>query len=646
MTVVDDALEAALEASGEVVALVGPSGVGKTAAARAVAAEAVERDLVPVRVSPPAGGLDAAASAIASVVSELGGRITPEEGWRTALARAERLLHERDDVVLICDEPTRWDNGGGHFGARARDAVDVLLGPGARWPAIAVDRTGAGAGRVIELPRHGVTELLDGQRWSGFADAARRLARKGLASQLDTPLAQRLAVAIEAWAPDSAVPTNVADLADELANVLAASRTGRRLWAYWQRLALSRVDLPPEMLAELGAARLAEFQRETAGLVLFDGAGRLHDELRRVADERRAGPELGDEAAGDIHRLLFDFHEASAREMSERGERGATAHAAEAQHHAAELSDSELMDLVSFELVDQLNALGTRSSNRRGDHETAAELFLRALSVDDDDAFAQHGRGRALDHLGQQPREVEQRYRRGLSLQPDSPDWHADLVTLLVSLGRTDDARHAWAEAESGALDARLDAAGYDALNIRVATHLIALAELDFAEYVLGGVPEFARDAEWRRLSELLSGRAAADEHGAFVPAPRSGRRWWEERPESLAPRDTEGRELGTWGAGRIESIDDEGAHVHLAEVRPGTPEPVPTLAVISREVWERRCLDSRDLSQIRRGRFVELGRYRGDADPPALTVIRLLPTSRLPEPRHMPLPASRWLSA
>ncbi len=640
---VDETLAAALEDPLRFVALVGPSGSGKSRAAAEVTAAARERGLTAVRVAPPTGGLDAGAAAISSVVSQLGGRLHAEQGWRGALETAARFLEERSDLLIVCDEPSRWDSGGQHFATRARDAVDLLLGPAADWPVVTVERVSAEAPRVMELPRPGVAELMAEHEWPGFVDAARRVASQQVAPSLNTRLTQRLAVAIEAWAPDSALPTTTAELADMLAVTLAGSRGGRRLWVFWQRIALSRVELPPELHMALGRDHLGSLGWQTASLALFDGVGRLHDELRRVAEERPFEPELGDATAADVHRLLFEFHAEQTREISESRGTDAWLHAAEARHHANELGDGELLDLISFELVDQLNALGTRSSHRRGDHQTSAELFLRGVTADPEDAYAQHGRAGALDVLGQEPRETEERYRHALDLDPSVPGWHADLVTFLLSLGRVDDARLAWSAAKSATFNARLDASGYDELHIRVATHLIALAELDFAGYVLAAVPDFAQDAEYRRLQVLLRARNTADEDGAFVPAPRSGQPWWEEPPQLLPPRDADGRLLSTWAAGRVESVDDEGAHVHLAEIRAAAEIPTYASATITSTVWQRRCLDSDNISELSPGRFIELGRYRGD-DGDAVTVIRLLPPGRLPEPRHMPAPASRWM--
>jgi tetratricopeptide (TPR) repeat protein len=597
--------------------------------------------LKPVIVSPPAGSVDSGAVAVASVVDQLDGRLPQDPSWAEALTTATHRLAATSDLLVICDEPSRWTSGEGHFAARAREALDAILAPEEGWSCISLERAST-AERVVALPQTTPAALLAADHWPGFVDAARRVARRDEAAALTTPLAQRVAVAIEAWSPDIELPTTLGGLADLLASTLADSRAGRYVWAYWQRLALARVTVPGAVRDDLGLARLRTLGRETVNLVLMDGSDRLHDEFRRVATERPIDPALGDTGASEVHRLLFDYHQRRTEELSAGGDRGIAEHATEARFHATELGSSELLDLVSFELGDELNALGLRAGRRRRDYETSANLFLRALNADDEDAYAQHGRAHALDVMGRDPNEVEQRYRRALDLDPANPDWHADLVGFLLSLGRLDEARTAWSNAETATFDAGVDATTYDELHLPVATHLLALAELDFADYVLAAVPGYAQDAEYRRLAVLLTGRSAAEEAGAFVPAPRSGTPWWRENPEALPPRDIDGRSLDSWAAGRVESVDADGVHVHMAETDAAGEVPTLLAATVPLDVWRRRCLDSEDLHDAAPGRFVEVGRYRGPDLPPQ-TVIRLLPRTRLPEPRHPPLPAARW---
>jgi hypothetical protein len=178
-------------------------------------------------------------------------------------------------------------------------------------------------------------------------------------------------------------------------------------------------------------------------------------------------------------------------------------------------------------------------------------VFLRAVQSYDHDGYSHHGRARSLDLLGHDADEVERGYERALALEPLQPAWHAHRVSLLADLGRLDETRRAWAEAESAVLDGGERIEVYDALHAPVAATLIALGELQFAAYVLDGVPSWARDAEHRRLRTLLSGRLAAEKDGAFVPAPRSATEWWREAPQVLPQRDTDGRQLVRWAAGR-----------------------------------------------------------------------------------------------
>jgi len=173
---------------------------------------------------------------------------------------------------------------------------------------------------------------------------------------------------------------------------------------------------------------------------------------------------------------------------------------------------------------------------------------------------------------------------------------------------------------------------------------LIALGELQFAAYVLDGVPSWARDAEHRRLRTLLSGRLAAEKDGAFVPAPRSATEWWREAPQVLPQRDTDGRQLIQWAAGRVEHVDEEGVHIHLAQVEDPEKEPDPGWMIVAPDAWKTRCLDDVPAEKVRVGRFVEIGRYVSDAHD-ARTAIRLVPFAPLAEGRHRPLDPGRWMS-
>lgn len=546
-------------------------------------------------------------------------------------------------LLLICDEPSRWSLIGGYFGRRADDVVDLLLGPSTQWPSVVCDQA-PGRHPAFTLPSASPSTLRDSELWQELADGASRVADEGDASNLETPLKQGLAAAVAAWDPvGPSPPSQTSELASRLAEVLVDRRHGRPLWALWQRLALARIRLDDEILEMLGAAQLTPLADATLRRVLLDGGGRLHDVLRRIPEERPVDPELQHAAQRDTHELLFEHYYERFTAFAEADDPAAVEHASEALHHAGELADYERLDLVRVELADQLNALGTRLQDLYGDHESASIVFLRAVQSYDGDAYSHHGRARSLDFLGQDADEVEQGYDRALSLEPLQPAWHAHRISLLADLGRLDDARHAWAEAEGAILDGGDHVDVYEALHAPVAACLIALGELQFASYVLGGVPSRARDAEHRRLQTLLSGRLAAEEDGAFVPAPRSAGPWWQKGPQVLPQRDTEGRQLLQWAAGRVEHIDDEGVHLHLAEVHDSVHPPVTGWMIVAPEAWENRCLDDVPANKILVGQFVEIGRYASN-DAEDRSAIRLVPTVPLPEGRHRPLDPGRWL--
>jgi tetratricopeptide (TPR) repeat protein len=625
------------------VAVIGEAGAGKSAVARQIATVAEADGLTPVLAAPASGAPDAGALVIAGIISQLGGTVRPANGWQAATQQAGGLLRAGgDQIVVVCDEASSWSSGGGHFGRRAEDVVELLLGPNASWPAIVCDQAASGR-RTVRLPSPDVGTLHRADEWGVFAEAAASVALRPGAQQFDTHLKQRLAAAILAWSPTTdRLATQTPDLARQLAQTLASRRHGLRLWAVWQRLALARLDVDLPLLTVLGATDLSPLAEGTLRQVLLDGAGRLHDALRRIPEERPVDPEMPAGGSQDTHEKLYEYHLERFGTLANANDPRAGEHGAEALHHAGELADQERIDLVRVDLSDQLNAMGTRLVELHGDHESAASVFFRAVQIDERDGYARHGRARSLDTLGQDADAVIEEYDRAIDLEPTEPSWHAHRVGLLADLGLLDDARRAWAVAESAVLGAGEDVAVYEEMHAATAAGLIALGELPFAEYVLDGVPGWARNAEHRRLENVLAGRLAAEEDGSVVPAPRSGQAWWEGSPAVLATRDTNGRRLVRWAAGRVDHVDADGVHVHLAEVGSGETNPQLGWSIITPEAWRARALDDIAADEVRRGQFVEIGRYQSDGDE-ARTAIRIVPLPRLPEGSHRPLSPSRW---
>ncbi len=246
------------------------------------------------------------------------------------------MLHERrDEILLIVDEPTSWRAAGGIFARRADEAAETLWGPGSDWPTIVLDQGVAVGG--LQLPPASREDLL-ADYWGGLADAAAALGHLPLAAIATTPLQLRLGAALLAWGAEP-VAGDSHRLGMQLAETLAPRRYGSRLWALWQRLALARTTLDATALEELTTGELDALSSATLDLALLDGAGRLHDVLRTVPDERPIPPELAAEQREEAHRKLYAHHFARFASTTGTDPAAAGDHAAEALYHAGELDD-------------------------------------------------------------------------------------------------------------------------------------------------------------------------------------------------------------------------------------------------------------------------------------------------------------------
>ncbi len=641
MTVAERVLDAATRRPGEAAYATGGAGAGKSTVARAVVAYASDQRVTPVLVAPPSGAADAGVVAVSQVLRQLGSRPSRGGGWRGAQRKAAELLRERrDQVVVVVDEPSGWSVAEGHFARRASEAAALLWGPSSDWPAVVCDRVGP-TGRVFALPPAPAKDLQDSQRWGPLAPAAAAVAAR--AGVLQTPLQQRLAAGLVAWGADPVLEsTEPHDLTVALATRLAQRRGGRPLWVVWQRLALERLEADADILNAVGASSLDALADFTLRSVLLDGGNRLHDVFRRIAEARPVDPDLRRAERAKTHQMLFEHHLARVSEFAGAYDPAAASHADEALHHAGELGDESLQDLVAVDLTDQLNALGHRRAAVHCDHAGAAAVFLRAIQIDDEDAYALHHRAHSLDVLGENAPEVDARYREALARVQSSAVWHARRIAFLVDTARLREARRAWAQAEAAVPDERDDPEWYRDLHLPVAASLLNQGELEFAAYVLDGVPDWARNALYEELDRVLEGRLAGQDSGAFVPAPRSGTEWWREPPARLPARDTSGRAVSSWMAGRVETVDDEGVHVHVARVDIGAGRFRPGLLTIARDTWAARVLDDVALDELSAGRFIEVGSYES-ADAGPASAIAVLPQVRVPR-TPLSLDPGRWL--
>jgi hypothetical protein len=620
-----------------VVRVSGGPGSGKSTLCQAVVPAAAERGRRALVISPPSGAADAGVLGLANLARHLGGDEITRKGWRSLRLDTTRLLKEQgSDVLLVIDEPSSWLSPGGLFANRAEEALETLIGPAASWPAIVCDQ--GVLPDAIRLPTSDGELAFDaGHPLSAAADS---LLSMPIAADLRTPLQQRLAVAVLAWGSEPEF-SDSHRLGLQLAGTLTSRRHGRALWALWQRLALSRTSVDEGILDSLGANRLSELAAATLHDVLLDGAERIHDVLRVIPDDRAPDPELIPAQRHQVHELLFEYHYARFEVEAPEGRPEAADHAAEALFHAGELHDETRMTLLSVDLVEELNALGHRLGTIQGDHTAAATTFRRALLADRDDPYAIHHLAFHLDAQGLESDDVASGYQRAVEIDPGQPSWHGRRVSFLADTAQLLAARQAWAHAESVLADDRDDSNVYGSLHIPVATSLLSLSELSFCDYVLDSVPHYARGIQYRELQSLLTGRLAAQDQGAFVPAPRSGSTWWRRAPERLPQRDTEGRLLSGWLAGRVDAVDEDGVDLHVAQADPEADSPSTGRLRLSFDEFSERLLDIVDLRAMRAGTFVEIGRYKGTASPDRTGIVVLDPP-----PIKLPftiLPANRW---
>ncbi len=218
-------------------------------------------------------------------------------------------------------------------------------------------------------------------------------------------------------------------------------------------------------------------------------------------------------------------------------------------------------------------------------------------------------------------------HRRALELDPSQVAWHERLISYLIVRARDDEARDAWQEARAAlsADDGLAAVELYERLHLPVAANLLRRAELAFARDVLDDVPVAvrARLLSYAAQMDRLEALEAAEDTGAFVPAPRARLAWWLAPPQLLGARVPDGRSLRIWIAGRIADIDDETVYLAAAIVD-GRRRPLTGTTTLERDEFARLTADTERLSSLRVGQFVEVG-YYGPADDDII-VIRILP--------------------
>ena len=622
--------------------VVGKAGAGKSAFLYSLRSHLTERQVPTVFVSAAAGSLDAAPSVLLQIGAGLSlagradvdllslqelGRPTTEklkdvERWM-ASARSERF-------VFLWDEPYEQVRTAGEenrFSEFLSLVYHTLLTKTACLHVV------SGTVPLFRKPREtfhlrGVSDAgavaRDATAWGSLLGEAEAIGRRAGSAAANWSVPEwKLRVALagvqEKVRPAVSAHFAFADLADQLAKNIGGNPQWGELRDIWARMALVRGLLPRDLATVLGGDALTGIEADLLWKGLLEERGgqwAMHRALRSAALLRRW---LDERRVRDVHRLIADYYVRSERQRK-ADDPQRPLDRLEAFHHLAEIGEAE-PSLAMFE--GQLDSLG-RSLSLAGDYESAVRVFEQAVQINALDDYAHHYTAYNLDIQGKEPARVEAEYRLAIDIDPKNDWWRSRLITFLITLGRTEDARREWSEAIEALVPPGNEAPAVlcENLHLWVARLLVHRARLDFARAVLDLVPQEVRETHlgFREIDRLCQALGEARCARVVFPAWIPPDQWWH-GPWLLAKRRS-GKPLKAWYPGRVEAVDDETVTLVIASSPPQGEKPAEYgYVTIPVEQFNRETLDdyARDL---RAGRFVELGFY-GDGTPRRIRIYR-----------------------
>jgi hypothetical protein len=312
--------------------------------------------------------------------------------------------------------------------------------------------------------------------------------------------------------------------------------------------------------------------------------------------------------------VIKNAHQSLAKYFAGRSDSGFTtllSDSMEAYHHGLEGGG---LNKVAPLFTDQLNAFG-RMLSLNGKHDQAAEVFEQSMQWDDEDDYAHHYYAYNLDYVGKKSAVVDQNYRIATEIDPKSTWWWSRRINFLITIGRVAAAKAAWEEARFQ-LAPRQDAEYYAGLHRWVARLAIEVGHLDFAESILGDVPETGRHQPYfRALTNYLSDMRCAQARRAVFPLGVDPETKWAGPQLNQLVNDF-GESLIRWIPGRVDECDTE--HVLLTVATPPASrdaEPIyGTLSMKQQEferAWKHEPNDS-----LAAGRYIEIAYYLDEKDP------------------------------
>jgi len=597
-----------------------------------------ERDEIAVLCAPPAHALDAGPMALAELAGGLkdaacvnGETDTLRDG---AVPLAEKIkcvrqwiIDSRDSIVLLLDEPSSWPDRSEqtqHFADHARMVIADLVRD---IPCRRV-LTGDAPEGMPFLARETVGEssepqtfLTDRDAWGDLAQAASDLHEAaGGALREFSPLQLRLLVAlVDVTSIDEvrailALPARSRRaLSRRLLGALTEAGDYKDLLCAWRKLAHIRRPFAEELLGTIAGKLSKRSGALLRNCLLYevDGSFLLHETLRRDA---AAIPRSHNEDYTEFRQLSKYYRDL--RDEAEQRDRGeALPTALDGFYYAARAGDPGLLDREPY-FADQLDMLGKTLSYEFHRYGQAADVFERALQMDDGDDYAHHYLAYNLDRLGRDAERVERHYRGAIERNRAHPWWRARLVQFLLTRGRTAAARDEWDRAldELDGGERTGNVTFYETLHGWVADVALRRGQLPFADSVLGEVPPNVRteSSQITALIRRLRALQLAQADGAYVPAQYLVKGWWKNGPFLLGRRigDPQDIPLRRWLAGRIEHIDEHEIELRVRDIDPASSADPPTASICMSIADFDRLSRDEPAAELQPGRFIEIGLY------------------------------------
>jgi len=628
--------------------LTGAVGSGKTNVLRLLGPRLLHLGLKPIFISAPADEVDSAAIALLETASQLeayglaNGDLAavrdPKSRWDNKLNAVTTAINKHlHDVAIVCDEPHRWyhtshsdldetpDHAARSFAEWiAKDARCRRVISG--W--IPDDTTPLGTTGAPRLP-DGREVLTNGFYW-GSLDQQAAILHDNLPAGIPgrSVWEMRLCVALCLLKPVEEVATVVesfgsADsLLQEFLDLVELAPEHATLCNALARLSLARTSLPRTSI-ERYTQELNSIQRSIVESCLMDwdgDQGTLHPLVRRETMSRARDPHrlqtnhlwrLPTQQRMAMHQLLIGEYPTDAGTPLRN--------ALESLHHDSLGGGTTALD-SDFRLlfVEQLHEIGRTLSYAHHEHARAVEVFRVALRLDPLHSYGHHYLAFNLDYLAQSPAEVEEHYKRAISLQPSHPWWWSRWVSYLATRGRFAEARTQW-RAATDALSISEDSTPdwmFLSLHRWVARWLLHWAELDFAEEVLRSIPAQLRttDTSIQALWNLLRALRQAERGVCVFPLTVPASSWWSPTPHTDLPISLHDSLLKDFQPARVEHVDEESQIAFLlAAKRPSATDKTPIYfdAELSKQdvIRDAYGFEWQDLGE---GRFLEIGYYVG----------------------------------